>query len=88
VNAGLITQWLASGALELPLPGGGATALRWLRLADLTEKGIVAGRLAEAHTDAVTIQAELDGPEPRRISCGVWTAEPRRGGVYPARATR
>ncbi len=77
MTAGKVTQWLASGALELPLPGGGATALRWLRLADLTETDIVAGRLAEAHTDAVAILAELDGPEPKPDQLwGVWAAEP------------
>ena len=83
MNAGMVTQWLASGALELPLPGGGATALRWLRLAELTETDIVAGRLAEAHTDAVAILAELDGPEPKPDQLwGVWAAEPPDAVVY------
>jgi len=83
VNAEMVTQWLASGALELPLPGGGATALRWLRLAELTETDIVAGRLAEAHTDAVAILAELDGPEPKPDQLwGVWAAEPPDAVVY------
>lgn len=77
MNAGIVSQWLASGALELPLPGGGATALRWVRLADLTETDIVAGRLAEAHADAIAILAELNGPEPRSDQLwGVWAAEP------------
>jgi hypothetical protein len=77
MTAGMVTQWLASGALDLPLPGGGATALRWRRLADLTETDIVAGRLAEAHTDAVAILAELGGPEPEPDQLwGVWAAEP------------
>jgi alkylation response protein AidB-like acyl-CoA dehydrogenase len=83
VNAGLVTGWLASGALELPLPGGGATALRWRRLADLTETDIVAGRLAEAHTDAVAILAELEGPEPKPDQLwGVWAAEPPDAVVF------
>jgi alkylation response protein AidB-like acyl-CoA dehydrogenase len=87
VNAGVVTAWLASGALELPLPGGGATAARWRRLADLTEADIVAGRLAEAHTDAVAILAELGGPEPKPDQLwGVWAAEPPDAVVF-ARGT-
>ena len=78
----MVTQWLAAGALEMPLPGGGATALRWLRLVDLTETDIVAGRLAEAHTDAVAILAELGGPEPKPDQLwGVWAAEPPNAAV-------
>jgi alkylation response protein AidB-like acyl-CoA dehydrogenase len=77
MTAGLLRQWHAAGALELPLPGGGATALRWRRLAELAETDIVAGRLAEAHTDAVAILAELDGPAPQPDQLwGVWAAEP------------
>jgi alkylation response protein AidB-like acyl-CoA dehydrogenase len=83
MNAGLLSQWHTSGALELPLPGGGATALRWRRLAELTETDIVAGRLAEAHTDAVAILAELDGPEPLPDQLwGVWAAEPPEAVVH------
>ena len=37
MNSGLVTQWLASGELNLPLPGSGGTAVRWCRLGDLTE---------------------------------------------------
>jgi alkylation response protein AidB-like acyl-CoA dehydrogenase len=75
---GLIGQWLESGALDLPLPGAGATAQRWQRLAELTATDVVAGRLAEAHTDAVAILAELGGPDPKPDQLwGVWAAEPR-----------
>jgi hypothetical protein len=83
MTAGMVTQWLASGALDLPLPGGGATALRWRRLADLTETDIVAGRLAEAHTDAVAILAELGGPGTgagSAVGC-VGRGAARRGGT-------
>jgi alkylation response protein AidB-like acyl-CoA dehydrogenase len=77
MNAGLVNQWLASGELKLPLPGGGSTAVRWGRLADLAEMDVVAGRLAEAHADAVAILAELDGPVPEPDQWwGVWAAEP------------
>lgn len=75
---GLIGQWLESGALDLPLPGAGATAQRCHRLAELTATDVVAGRLAEAHTDAVAILAELTGPEPKSDQLwGVWAAESR-----------
>lgn len=83
MTAGLVWQWLTSGALTLPLPGGGATAERWNRLAELTQTDIVAGRLAEAHADAVAILAELDGPQPQRGQLwGVWAAEPPDPVVY------
>ncbi|MGY4654018.1 acyl-CoA dehydrogenase [Mycobacterium sp. URHB0021] len=76
MNAGLIGRWLASGALDLPMPGSGDTAQRWLRLAELTATDVVAGRLAEAHTDAVAILAELGGPRPGPGQLwGVWAAE-------------
>jgi len=78
VTAAVVTTWLASGALELPLPGRGQTAHRWARLAALTETDVVGGRLAEAHADAVAILAELDGPAPVPGQFwGVWAAESR-----------
>ena len=64
------------GRLVLPLPGRGSTAARWHRLADLTEADIVAGRLAEAHADAVAILADLEGPDVQPDELwGVWAAE-------------
>ncbi len=76
MSAGLVRNWLASGKLELPLPGYGQTALRWQRLADLTAADVTAGRLAEAHADAVAILAELGGPPPTPTQWwGVWAAE-------------
>lgn len=86
MSAGLVGHWLASGALNLPLPGSGLTAHRWERLAEFAETDVVAGRLAEAHTDAIVILAELDGPEARPDQLwGVWTAE-SRDAVLHARA--
>jgi alkylation response protein AidB-like acyl-CoA dehydrogenase len=72
----LVRQWLEAGELELPLPASGDTATRWFKLAELTAVDVVAGRLAEAHTDAVAILAELAGPpaQPRQL-WGVWAAE-------------
>ena len=83
MSAALVWNWLASGALDLPLPGGGDTATRWRRLAAVTETDIVAGRLAEAHTDAIAILTELGGPEPKPDQLwGVWAAEPPDAVVY------
>jgi len=71
-----VQQWLDAGALNLPLPGSGNTLARWQTLADLCELDVVAGRLAEAHTDAAAILAELGGPRPRPGRLwGVWAAE-------------
>ena len=71
-------QWLDSGALDLPLPGGGDTAQRWRRLAELPRSTSSRRRLAEAHADAVAILAELGGPEPKPGRLwGVWAAESR-----------
>jgi hypothetical protein len=85
MNAGIVGQWLTSGELDLPLPGRGSTAARWRRLADLTETDIVAGRLAEAHADAVAILADLEGPdvEPDEL-WAVWAAEAPDAVVTPA----
>ncbi|TVY06137.1 acyl-CoA dehydrogenase [Mycolicibacterium porcinum] len=76
MTAGLVRSWLESGRLELPLPGSGATARRWQKLADLTEIDVVAGRLAEAHVDAVAILDELGAkpPAPGEL-WAVWAAE-------------
>ena len=78
MTVALVNTWLVSGALDLPLPGGGDTAQRWNRLAALAETDVVCGRLAEAHVDAVAILAELDGPAPTPGQFwGVWAAEAR-----------
>lgn len=76
MSADRVRQWLAAGELELPLPGSGHTGRRWAKLAALAECDVVAGRLAEAHTDATAILAELDGPKPEAEQWwGVWAAE-------------
>ena len=78
MTSGLIGRWLDSGALDVPLPGSGDTMRRWRHLAELAEVDLVAARLAEAHTDAIAIVAELGGidPKPGRL-WGVWAAESR-----------
>ncbi len=76
MTAGLVRHWLESGRLNLPLPAAGQTVTRWQRLAELTKNDIVAGRLAEAHVDAVAILAELGGVPPRSGELwAVWAAE-------------
>jgi alkylation response protein AidB-like acyl-CoA dehydrogenase len=76
MRSGLVGRWLTAGELDLPLPGSGQTAQRWHRLTELTQTDIVAGRLAEAHTDAVAILAELGAPDPKPDQLwGVWAAE-------------
>lgn len=72
------------GALDLPLPGSGATLERWQALAELSARDLVVGRLAEAHTDAVAILHELDGPVSQGL-LGVWAAEPPTARVEAAR---
>lgn len=73
----LVRDWLRDGRLDLPLPGSGRTLRRWRTLGELTEIDIAAGRLAEAHVDAIAILAELGGVTPRAgMLWGVWAAEP------------
>ena len=78
MNAGPVLDWLAAGELDLPLPGHGRTGQRWERLGALAEIDLTAARLAEAHTDAVAILAELGGPIPASGQLwGVGAAESR-----------
>jgi alkylation response protein AidB-like acyl-CoA dehydrogenase len=76
MTAALVRRWLEAGELDLPAPGSGRTGTRWKKLAALTENDVVAGRLAEAHADALAILAELDGPAAEAGQLwGVWAAE-------------
>lgn len=71
-----VQRWLQAGELDMPLPGSGRTLVRWNKLGALCEFDVVAGRLAEAHVDAVAILAELGGPPVRQGELwGVWAAE-------------
>lgn len=62
----------------LPLPGHGATAERFRRLAAVGRRDLVEARLAEGHHDAVAIRAELAdaGPGVTGERWGVWAAVP------------
>ena len=62
----------------LPLPAGGATLLRWRRLAEVAAEDLALVKLYESHTDALAILAELGAerlirPDDR---WAVWAAEP------------
>lgn len=82
MTVALVRRWLEAGELDLPAPGSGRTATRWWKLAAMTENDVVAGRLAEAHADALAILAELDGPPPQPGQLwGVWAAEAPQGVV-------
>lgn len=74
---------VASGTLDVPLPGSGETDKRWRVLAEISRRDLCVGRLAEAHADAVAILAELGGPTPPPGSrWGVWAAEPPKPLVH------
>lgn len=62
--------------LDLPKPGAGATPARHRALMEVGRRDLPAGRLAEAHTDALAILAEA-GREPAPGALyGVWASEP------------
>lgn len=71
-----LAQAVASGSLDLPLPGGGQTAKRWAALQALGEDDPVLARLGEGHADALAILAELGGASPPGARWGVWAAAP------------
>ncbi|MFD9453779.1 acyl-CoA dehydrogenase [Streptomyces sp. NPDC059985] len=78
---------IATGELDLPLPGAGRTAERFRSLASVAERDLSLARLVEGHADAVAILAELGGPAvgPRE-RWGVWAAEPRGRGLTASRS--
>jgi alkylation response protein AidB-like acyl-CoA dehydrogenase len=65
-----------AGLLDLTLPGRGATVERFGRLADLGTVDLDLARLAEAHSDAAAIRADLGCPGPDDGLWGVWAANP------------
>ncbi|HTZ25009.1 MAG TPA: acyl-CoA dehydrogenase [Streptosporangiaceae bacterium] len=60
--------------LLLPQPGGGDTAARWAVLAAVSRESLTAGRVLEAHSDALAILAEAGEPAPAG-TWGVFAAE-------------
>jgi hypothetical protein len=58
----------------LPQPGRGDTAARWAVLAAVSRESLTAGRVLEAHSDALAILAEAGEPAPEG-TWGVFAAE-------------
>jgi alkylation response protein AidB-like acyl-CoA dehydrogenase len=81
---GAVEEALRGLALDLPLPGSGRTWERWVALAEISARDLSLGRLAEGHTDAVAVLAELSGPSPAGL-WGVWAAEPPSARVVASR---
>lgn len=80
VEPGLVLVELQRrGELGMPLPGGGATVVRWAALAGWGRCDLPLARLVEGHTDAVSVVAQA-GRAPRGGALyGVWAA--RSGGT-------
>jgi hypothetical protein len=67
-------QLAAKFGTHLPQPGAGRTALRWRLLADVSAQDLTAGRILEAHSDALAILAEA-GQDAADGTWGVFAAE-------------
>lgn len=73
---------IAAGVDRLPLPGSGATLLRWQALSAVATHDLSLAKLYEGHTDALSIFAELGVAAPGGhplASWGVWAAEAPQG---------
>jgi hypothetical protein len=82
IAAGAVRDLIATGALDLPLPGSGRSGERLRALSRLGERDLTVARLAEAHADAIAITAELGAPAPGPDELwGVWAAEPPQARV-------
>ena len=81
--AAAFARAVESGQLNLPLPGGGRTRQRWAVLAQLAEEDLSLARLAEGHTDALAILAEIGAltVPPPGSRWGVWAAQPPGPGL-------
>lgn len=77
--AAALAALVAEGRLDLPLPGGGATAVRFDALAEVAAGDLSLARLAEGHVDAVAILAEADRATEPDQRYGVWAADPPDG---------
>src|SRR5437660_2221324 len=85
-TAAAFAHAVRSGRLDLPLPGSGRTRERWAVLADLAGEDLSLARLAEGHTDAIAILAELGASPPAAGSrWGVWAAQPPGPGLIATR---
>jgi hypothetical protein len=88
--AAAFARAVESGRLNLPLPGGGRTRERWAALAQLAEEDLSLARLAEGHTDALAILAELGAltVPPPGSRWGVWAAQPPGPGLTASKTAR
>jgi hypothetical protein len=73
-NAGASLRLAEEFGLMLPQPGDGDTAARWAVLAAVSRESLTAGRVLEAHSDALAILAEAGEPAPAG-TWGVFAAE-------------
>lgn len=77
--------WLGAlvhqGLDRLPLPGSGATLLRWQALCAVAGHDLSLAKLYEGHTDALAVQAEVEPSiEPiAGATWGLWAAETADG---------
>ena len=79
-----LRSMLAAGALDLPCPGGGATAQGWAALAGLGRRDLALARFAEGHSDAVAVLAEVGRVAVPSALYGVWAARPAAPEPGPA----
>lgn len=70
IHAVADTAWdlLGAGLLDLPLPGGGQTIMRWWGLVEIAAVDLAVARVVENHLEAQAIHAELGLPLPD----GLW----------------
>ena len=75
-----LDRLIAAGLDILPLPGAGATAVRWAALAEVAAFDLSLAKLYEGHTDALAILAEVGAHTATPTgSWGVWAAEAPQG---------
>jgi alkylation response protein AidB-like acyl-CoA dehydrogenase len=74
-GAGLIAELRSGLRQEMPLPAGGETAQRHLRLMEFGRRNLSLARLAEAHYDAIAILAEANCSAAGGAIYGVWASE-------------
>ncbi|MGH8962831.1 MAG: acyl-CoA dehydrogenase [Jatrophihabitantaceae bacterium] len=80
-DAAAALRLAADYGVQLPLPGQGRTATRWRLLAEVSACDLTAGRILEAHSDALAILAEAGadengtGADRRHSTWGVFAAE-------------
>jgi len=70
-----LAQLVQQKLLDLPLPGSGATSARYAVLSEIGAADLSLARLAEGHSDALAILAELGGKS-ELGTYGVWAADP------------